>query len=179
MKGQLFFILDSHLFSIISQFFSYKVEQNILSVELPVIYSFLNSGLGILDLKKSVLNDGNAVIETEFLILFCPQTGVWEREKSEHSSKYVMCDAGIVSQSILLGATEKGLGDCMFGSVQKVYQTLLSIALQVFQLLTLLFSYFLNRRRYHHKRILKEHYNHHPFFDQKHNERFYLYYAQL
>ena len=38
---------------------------------------------------------------------------------SEHSGKYVMCDAGIASQSILLGATEKGLGGCMFGSVQR------------------------------------------------------------
>jgi len=38
---------------------------------------------------------------------------------SEHSGKYVMCDAGIACQSILLGATEKGLGGCMFGSVQR------------------------------------------------------------
>ncbi len=38
---------------------------------------------------------------------------------SEHSGKYVMYDAGIACQSILLGATEKGLGGCMFGSVQR------------------------------------------------------------
>ena len=38
---------------------------------------------------------------------------------SEHSGKYVMCDLGIACQSILIGATEKGLGGCMFGSVQR------------------------------------------------------------
>ena len=38
---------------------------------------------------------------------------------SEHSGKYVMCDAGIACQSILLGATEKGLGGCIFGSVHR------------------------------------------------------------
>ncbi len=29
------------------------------------------------------------------------------------------CDCGIAAQSILLGATEKGLGGCMIGSIQK------------------------------------------------------------
>ena len=38
---------------------------------------------------------------------------------SEHSGKYVMSDAGIACQSILLGAAEIGLGGCMFGSVQR------------------------------------------------------------
>ena len=32
---------------------------------------------------------------------------------------YIKSDVGIVSQSILLGAVEMGLGGCMFGSVQK------------------------------------------------------------
>ncbi|MEE9617234.1 MAG: nitroreductase family protein [Anaerolineae bacterium] len=50
------------------------------------------------------------------------------------------CDHGIAAQSILLGATEKGFGGCMIGSVQKEelrealgiapqYETLLVIAL--------------------------------------------------
>jgi len=34
-------------------------------------------------------------------------------------SKSVDCDHGIAAQSILLGATEKGLGGCMIGTVQK------------------------------------------------------------
>ncbi len=33
------------------------------------------------------------------------------------------CDHGIAAQSILLGATEKGLGGCMIGSVQKAKLT--------------------------------------------------------
>lgn len=33
--------------------------------------------------------------------------------------KHYDCDHGIAAQSILLGATEKGLGGCMIGSVQK------------------------------------------------------------
>lgn len=32
---------------------------------------------------------------------------------------YIKSDVGIVSQSVLLGAVEMGLGGCMFGSVQK------------------------------------------------------------
>jgi nitroreductase len=34
-------------------------------------------------------------------------------------SKSFDCDCGIAAQSILLGATEKGLGGCMIGSVQR------------------------------------------------------------
>lgn len=34
-------------------------------------------------------------------------------------SKNVGCDHGIAAQSILLGATEKGLGGCMIGSIRK------------------------------------------------------------
>jgi len=34
-------------------------------------------------------------------------------------SKYYWCDPGIAAQSILLGATEKGLGGCIFGSVNR------------------------------------------------------------
>jgi nitroreductase len=34
-------------------------------------------------------------------------------------NKYTLCDAGIACQSILLGAAEKGLGGCMFGSVKR------------------------------------------------------------
>jgi len=34
-------------------------------------------------------------------------------------SKSYWCDPGISAQSILLGATEKGLGGCIFGSVKK------------------------------------------------------------
>ncbi len=33
--------------------------------------------------------------------------------------KSIGCDHGVASQSILLGATEKGLGGCMFGSVDR------------------------------------------------------------
>jgi len=35
-------------------------------------------------------------------------------------SKNYWCDPGIAAQSILLGATEKGFGGCMFGSINKV-----------------------------------------------------------
>jgi len=34
-------------------------------------------------------------------------------------SRFVDCDAGIAAQSILLGATEKGLGGCMIASVDR------------------------------------------------------------
>lgn len=34
-------------------------------------------------------------------------------------SKSVGCDHGIAAQTILLGATEKGLGGCMFGSIDR------------------------------------------------------------
>lgn len=34
-------------------------------------------------------------------------------------SKNYWCDPGIAAQSILLGATEKGLGGCIFGSVKR------------------------------------------------------------
>ncbi len=34
-------------------------------------------------------------------------------------SKYILCDAGIACQSILLGAVEKGLGGCIFGSIDR------------------------------------------------------------
>jgi len=34
-------------------------------------------------------------------------------------SSYSDCDVGIAAQSILLGATEKGLGGCMIGSIRK------------------------------------------------------------
>ena len=34
-------------------------------------------------------------------------------------AKHPGCDHGIASQSILLGATEKGLGGCMIGAIQK------------------------------------------------------------
>ena len=34
-------------------------------------------------------------------------------------TKYYWCDPGIAAQSILLGAAEKGLGGCIFGSVKK------------------------------------------------------------
>ena len=34
-------------------------------------------------------------------------------------SKSVGCDHGIAAQSIMLGATEKGLGGCMIGSIKK------------------------------------------------------------
>jgi nitroreductase len=52
-------------------------------------------------------------------------------EEGERPSAYIIilgdkkispsfgCDHGIAAQSILLGATEKGLGGCMIGSVQK------------------------------------------------------------
>ena len=36
-----------------------------------------------------------------------------------HVSKSFGCDHGIAAQSILLGATEKGLGGCMIGTVQR------------------------------------------------------------
>lgn len=38
---------------------------------------------------------------------------------TEIRSQFLGCDYGIAAQSILLGATEKGLGGCMIGSVQK------------------------------------------------------------
>lgn len=38
---------------------------------------------------------------------------------SESTPKYFMYDAGIVSQTILLGATELGLGGCIIGSINK------------------------------------------------------------
>lgn len=39
---------------------------------------------------------------------------------NDHSiNKKINFDAGIASQSILLGATEKGLGGCMIGSIKK------------------------------------------------------------
>jgi nitroreductase len=34
-------------------------------------------------------------------------------------SKSAGCDLGIAAQTILLGATEKGLGGCMFGSIER------------------------------------------------------------
>jgi len=34
-------------------------------------------------------------------------------------TKNFMCDHGIVSQSMLLGAVEKGLGGCIFGSIKR------------------------------------------------------------
>jgi len=34
-------------------------------------------------------------------------------------SQNCKCDAGVAAQSILLGATEKGLGGCIFGSVKR------------------------------------------------------------
>ncbi len=34
-------------------------------------------------------------------------------------SSHVRCEQGIAAQSILLGATEKGLGGCIFGSIQR------------------------------------------------------------
>jgi len=34
-------------------------------------------------------------------------------------SQNCKCDAGVAAQSILLGATEKGLGGCLFGSVKR------------------------------------------------------------
>lgn len=34
-------------------------------------------------------------------------------------SRFFDCDCGIAAQSILLGATEKGLGGCMIGSIRK------------------------------------------------------------
>jgi nitroreductase len=43
-------------------------------------------------------------------------------------NKYTLCDAGIACQSILLGAVEKGLGGCMFGSVKRdILKELLNI----------------------------------------------------
>lgn len=59
-------------------------------------------------------------------------------DKSTSASCF--CDHGIACQSILLGATEKGLGGCMFGSIDKEglkqelqipdrYETLLVLAL--------------------------------------------------
>ena len=55
-------------------------------------------------------------------------------------SKSVGCDQGIAAQSILLGATERGLGGCMIGSIQRTglretlaipeqYEIVLAIAL--------------------------------------------------
>lgn len=38
---------------------------------------------------------------------------------TEIKSQFLGCDYGIAAQSILLGATEKGLGGCMIGSIQK------------------------------------------------------------
>ena len=37
----------------------------------------------------------------------------------QHISKSFGCDHGIVAQSMLLGATELGLGGCMIGSIQR------------------------------------------------------------
>lgn len=37
----------------------------------------------------------------------------------EKIAKEASCDAGIVAQTILLGATEKGLGGCIIGTIQK------------------------------------------------------------
>jgi len=39
-------------------------------------------------------------------------------EDTELSNPWLKCDIGIAAQSILLGATEKGLGGCMIASVQ-------------------------------------------------------------
>lgn len=36
-----------------------------------------------------------------------------------HISKNHFCDHGIAAQTILLGATEKGLGGCMFGAIDR------------------------------------------------------------
>lgn len=36
-----------------------------------------------------------------------------------HISKNFFCDHGIAAQTILLGATEKGYGGCMFGSINR------------------------------------------------------------
>jgi nitroreductase len=41
---------------------------------------------------------------------------LWDKELSRHS---IGCDHGIAAQSILLGATEKGLGGCMIGSIDR------------------------------------------------------------
>lgn len=38
---------------------------------------------------------------------------------SESTPKYLLYDAGIVSQTILLGASELGLGGCIIGSIDK------------------------------------------------------------
>jgi len=40
-------------------------------------------------------------------------------EKKEETMPFSACDRGIVAQTILLGATEKGLGGCIFGSVKR------------------------------------------------------------
>jgi len=39
-------------------------------------------------------------------------------ENPELSNPWLKCDTGIAAQSILLGATEKGLGGCMIASIQ-------------------------------------------------------------
>lgn len=45
---------------------------------------------------------------TGYILILCPPG----------ASKYYLLDTGIVSQSILLAATEQGLGGCMFASFQ-------------------------------------------------------------
>ena len=40
-------------------------------------------------------------------------------EDTQLSNAFLKCDVGIAAQSILLGATEKGLGGCMIASIQR------------------------------------------------------------
>jgi len=48
-----------------------------------------------------------------------PSAYILMLEDTVLSNPYLKCDIGIAAQSILLGATEKGLGGCMIASIQR------------------------------------------------------------
>lgn len=109
----------------------FKIELEILK-ELVELARFSASGANLQPLKYilSCEPEKNALIFPH--LAWAGYLKDWQGpEEGEKPSAYIIvlgdteisksfgCDYGIASQSILLGAAEKGLGGCMIGSVQR------------------------------------------------------------
>jgi len=117
---------------------SYRRFDNSFSVPLDTLRELIDfarfspSGANLQPLKFIVSNSPGTNAKIFPCLAWAGYLKDWDGPiEKERPSAYIIilgdkniknefsCDCGIAAQSILLGATEKGLGGCMIGSIQK------------------------------------------------------------
>jgi nitroreductase len=114
------------------RYFEYEKINDDLLIELIDLARFCPSGANLQPLKFMILNDEKQSSKIFPCLAWAGYLTEWDGpEEGERPPAYIVilgdtsikkevdCDHGIVSQTILLGACEKGLAGCIIGSIRR------------------------------------------------------------